>query len=418
MLIEAHQRSAGDFSGSIGRFSAASSLCVLSIALTLALCAQASASGPATTTLAAATQSTTQQLSSTAGPPVERVAAAAHPTASPAPSAAPAAAAPRLAAPTANVASPQASGSHGAGVPAVVRDTGERIVAASVAPGGEGHAAIQSIAHTATPGGGPLRAAPVTGVVRALTPGRAGEATRSVMRAVADAAGSTHVAQTLTSTASSLTATVGHTTRLGGAVGQLTGSVSRPVVTALETIAHGGVAHPPAAQQHARTATSPSWVPSRAHAAVLALAMAPPTLASPQPPASVAGSLPATSIAPGLGALPGWGAWAPAASAGDPMASGPVASWPATWLAQDGRSATSSQANGAHPAPLPASPPPMPSPGGVSPAAVVGPAAGLSIVLALAALLMLAAPLAARRLRLDGESWRLAPFVLIADRPG
>ena len=49
---------------------------------------------------------------------------------------------------------------------------------------------------------------------------------------------------------------------------------------------------------------------------------------------------------------------------------------------------------------------------------VVGPAAGLSIVLALAALLMLAVPLAARRLRLDCESWRLAPFVLIADRPG
>ena len=42
----------------------------------------------------------------------------------------------------------------------------------------------------------------------------------------------------------------------------------------------------------------------------------------------------------------------------------------------------------------------------------------LAIGLALAALLMLAAPRALRRLGLHGESWRLAPLVLIADRPG
>ncbi|MEA2139908.1 MAG: hypothetical protein QOC91_7, partial [Solirubrobacteraceae bacterium] len=112
-----------------------------------------------------------------------------------------------------------------------------------------------------------------------------------------------------------------------------------------------------------------------------------------------------------------WSAWAPAPGIRGALASGPSEA-SSTWLFENGPSPASSRARGAHPAPLPAGPAPTPSPGGVSPAAVVGPAAGLSIVLALAALLMLASPPAVRRLRLDGESWRLAPLALIADRPG
>lgn len=59
-----------------------------------------------------------------------------------------------------------------------------------------------------------------------------------------------------------------------------------------------------------------------------------------------------------------------------------------------------------------------PSPGGASPATAAGTGSGLSIFLILAGLLMLAAPWAKRRLRLASEPRRLAPFVLIPERPG
>jgi hypothetical protein len=59
-----------------------------------------------------------------------------------------------------------------------------------------------------------------------------------------------------------------------------------------------------------------------------------------------------------------------------------------------------------------------PSPGGASPATAAGTGFGLSISLILAGLLMLAAPWAKRRLGLASEPWRLAPFVLIPERPG
>ena len=83
-----------------------------------------------------------------------------------------------------------------------------------------------------------------------------------------------------------------------------------------------------------------------------------------------------------------------------------------------GNSAASSPAHGGRPAPPPANPAPTPSPGGVSPTAAVGAGMGFAFALALAALLMMVAPTATRRLGLDGRSWRLAPLVLIADRPG
>ncbi len=59
-----------------------------------------------------------------------------------------------------------------------------------------------------------------------------------------------------------------------------------------------------------------------------------------------------------------------------------------------------------------------PPPGGASPATAAGAGSGLSIFLILAGLPMLAAPWAKRRLRLASEPWRLAPFVLIPERPG
>jgi hypothetical protein len=63
---------------------------------------------------------------------------------------------------------------------------------------------------------------------------------------------------------------------------------------------------------------------------------------------------------------------------------------------------------------------PAPSPGGFAPASSASVAGGLSAAtfLALAALLLLGAPRAVRRLRRTGASWRLAQFSLIPARPG
>jgi hypothetical protein len=72
--------------------------------------------------------------------------------------------------------------------------------------------------------------------------------------------------------------------------------------------------------------------------------------------------------------------------------------------------------NGSPPASIPASP--GPSPGGASESTGAACGFALSIFLTLAGLPMLAAPRVMRRLRLASEPWRLAPFVLIPERPG
>jgi|GEM_PF-3944332 len=63
---------------------------------------------------------------------------------------------------------------------------------------------------------------------------------------------------------------------------------------------------------------------------------------------------------------------------------------------------------------------PAPSPGGLAPASSASAGGGVSAAtfLALAALLLLAAPRALRRLQRAGTSWRLAQFSLIPARPG
>jgi hypothetical protein len=72
--------------------------------------------------------------------------------------------------------------------------------------------------------------------------------------------------------------------------------------------------------------------------------------------------------------------------------------------------------NGSPPASIPSSP--GPSPGGVSESTVAACGVALSIFLTLASLAMLVAPRAMCRLRDASEPWRLAPFVLIPERPG
>jgi hypothetical protein len=67
----------------------------------------------------------------------------------------------------------------------------------------------------------------------------------------------------------------------------------------------------------------------------------------------------------------------------------------------------------------PMTPAPGPAPGGASGgAAGGGSAVGLSGFLTFAALLLLAAPCAMRRLRLACQPWLTAFFVLIPERPG
>lgn len=70
--------------------------------------------------------------------------------------------------------------------------------------------------------------------------------------------------------------------------------------------------------------------------------------------------------------------------------------------------------------PAPSRPVPAPSPGGFSPASSASAGGGVSAAtfLALAALLLLAAPRTLRRLQRAGTSWRLAQFSLIPARPG
>jgi hypothetical protein len=460
MLIKAHHRSGNRIAGRFGRLAAVSVLCVLSIVL--ALCAQASASAPATATLGAVAQATTQQLSSTAGTTVEQVAAAtlARPSPSapdqPAPADARAAASAQQAAPAGS--HPAPAGSHAApaqpaapagaaataapsrppaearnaAVAGVGQQTSGQIATASGVSRGSASTAIRTIVGAATAGGGGSpRTTPVTGVVQGLRSSRAGDVVRTLSRTVADATGSSRVVQTLVNDASTLTgtstliATVAQGTRLLDAIEQLTSSVAGPALATLQTIAQVLVARPPAASQGL---AAPSPLGSGSPLASLsALAAASPLAASSQlaaalPPASALKSGagwpldPPTAFAQsGLGggsawaAAPGIRARAPADFAG---------ALPLAPILPGGQSAASPPAQGAHRAPLPASPASTPSPGGVSPAAAVGVGAGLSIGLALAALLMLAAPPALRRLRLDGESWRLAPLQLIAERPG
>jgi hypothetical protein len=403
MRIKAHHQSGSAIAGPIGRPVAVLCVCVLSIALTVS--ADASASAPTTATLGTVAQTATQALPSAASTTVQQVAGSPLPP-SPPPTPEQPAAPPRQATPAITVASPQPSEPHGA----VAREAVARIAPTSDMPRGEGHGAIQTIVHTTTAGaGGALRSAPVAGVVRDVSSSRAGDVTRAVTQTLTDAA-STRVVRTLADKASTLTTTVTRTTRLGDTVKQLAASVAGPVLARLQTVQRGG--------------SAPAFDAPPRHAFVVPASLTGPsqTLAAPSLPTSAAPSGAGLSLAPATALARAdfgrWSAWALTASAGGRAAGAAAERRPTPGLLMHGRSSASSAVQGAHPAPLPASPVPTPSPGGVSPAAVVAAAAGISMGLALAALLMLATPIAARRLRLDGESWRLAPLMLIADRPG
>jgi hypothetical protein len=72
----------------------------------------------------------------------------------------------------------------------------------------------------------------------------------------------------------------------------------------------------------------------------------------------------------------------------------------------------------ASPSGVPSGPAPGPLQGTALPASAAASGFAISIFLTLAGLLVLGALWAARRLRLSSELWRLAPYVLVPDRPG
>jgi len=383
MFTEAHHHPARGAAGRIGRLIAFSSLCVL--AVVLLLCAEASAAPSVTGALDAVAQATPQQLSSAASTTVGQV-----------DSALPSPSAPQPASPAQQPASapagPPPAEPRDAGIAAVVHETRERIAPTSDVAGGAG---LRPIVHTATAATRDLRVPePVRTIVHRVSSSRVVGVAGDVTHLVAQATGTTQIVQTLTDDASALTAAVPRGARPGGSIGKPADSPTGP--TPLRTIeGAGGKREAAPAQQQALAAA----------AGLASLAQS-------------AAWEPLVTTTPLVQADFGrWTSRAGAASAKLWPLSLAQALRPTLALAR-GQSAVSSPARGAHPAPLPASPTPTPSPGGVSPAAAVGAGAGLSTVSLLAALLMLAAPLARRRLRLDVESWRLSPLHLTADRPG
>ncbi|HEV7529052.1 MAG TPA: hypothetical protein VGO29_09160 [Solirubrobacteraceae bacterium] len=376
MLSKAHHDPASEMAGRTGRWIAVVSLCVLSIALTISAEARAASTSGAGT-LGAVVQTTTQQLSSQARTAVEHVAGAAlAPTASQQAAASAQQALPANTAAAPTTTKPHDTGIAGAVVP-IVQAAGERIAAASGIPGSAGGAAVTTIVHSVTGAGGSSRLATVTGVVqRATSPGTAAgdiALAAAAPHAVVRATSSSHVVGTPARDTST------HATGGGGAVRHPTRRSAGP---------------------------TPAPAPAPRPKSKLTLADTPP--AATQQPRAVAGTAATAATA---------GANTPAAG----FAAGPV-SETGSLLFGERSAAGALAAHRAHRGPPPASPAPAPapspSPGGASPSAAVGPAAGIAMALALAALLTLAAPRALRRLRLHGESWRLAPLVLIADRPG
>jgi hypothetical protein len=407
MLVKAHQPPASRFAWRIGRSVAVVLLlCVPCAALTTS--AEASATAGVTGTLRAVAPATTQELSATTATTVQRVAGAtaAPPTSSPTTSE-PHSAPTEQAAPASGVAvaaspsSPVPEQPRSIGVGTLVRAARERVAVAVQMPHGEGRETVGAIVHAATTvAGGGVQIEPVAGAVQQASRSRTGELTHALTRVVVRAASPSSTVHTVAGYASALTATVTHARLHGAAIERPTRSGTGPRSASRQTIEPKLLA--PAATA-AQAASGLVWSSPRARA---------------EQSAALARFLAAAPLAP-----PGfdrWSTWSQTPRAGVWTSVAAGRSSPIVPFPQRGQSAVSPPAQGAHSALPPAGPAPTPSPGGVSQPATVGASAGTgaSIALTLAALLMLAAPLALRRLRLDDESWRLAPFALIADRPG
>jgi hypothetical protein len=220
-------------------------------------------------------------------------------------------------------------------------------------------------------------------------------------------------------------ATVTHTVETVG--GTTTGSLGHVIETPgvgggsspIPVIGGEGPGGPPAGGSGGPGATTPTGPTRGAEGPREALATGTPT---PAGAASLTGEAPARfpfvtgTPAPGVGGAPA--AQAALTSFGQITSVGSFRGLPGwTGLAGVGSSTTPRAAHEGSTAPAP-EPLPAPSqpaaPGGIGGSA----AAGIALLLTLAGLLMLWVPPALRRLRLASESLRLAPHVLIPERPG
>jgi hypothetical protein len=384
MLSKAHHRCRGP----VTRLAATISVVA---ALALAGAGEVSAASHVGQVLAAATQTATAGLSNAGQATVEQ-------PQSPADASTPT-----------NAGPPQQAGSHDAPVAAIVHQASEQVAPTGALTRGEGREAVSTIVHTATTAaGGTTRVAPA-GIVRQVVTSPAGDVTRTLTNTVTRVAGATHVVPTLASDVSTLAAEVVHTTDVGRTIERRTetedraGSPANRASAPLQTIEKPrrlGARSQTTAQQPGPVQMTASPLES-----ALSVTHLGPFLALPAAPAE--------------GDQSSLNTWATTSGAGGLLGRALDESSPVAGAALlSGASAVSSTEHRGVPTPLPASPTPMPTPDGSSPTTVVGSGTAMPIVLGLAALLILAGPLAARRLRLDAESWRLSPFVLIADRPG
>jgi hypothetical protein len=385
MLGKANHR----YTGLVTRLAAVISVV---LALTLAGAGEVSAASHVTQALAATTQTATAELSNVAQATVEQPPL------------------PAGAGTQTNAGAPaQQVVSQSAPVAAIVGQASERIAPTSALARGEGREAVATIVHTATTVAGGLTHVAPAGIVRQVVTSPAGDVTRTGTNTVTRVAGASHVVPTLAGDVSTLATGVVHATGVGGrtehptGLGDRAGSRAGGAPAPLQTIEKPrrlGTHAQPTAQQPAPAQMTASPLES-----VMSATHSGPFLARPTAPADGdVSSMVIWTPTHGAGSVVGRALDDSSTAAGPALPSGASVVW--------------SAAHKAAPAPLPASPTPMPTPGGASPTAVVGSGTAIPIVLGLAALLLLAAPPAARRLRLDAESWRLSPFVLIADRPG
>jgi hypothetical protein len=416
MLVKANRFPRGSVASRLARLCAAVAVCA--IPPTLAIQAPASAADPVVQTLGTVVHTAGSSVSSTVSTAAAQTGDSlpAQPTTPPA---APAIPAPSAATPAASAAQSPASGppktppvaslsATATPIAAVTRDANERIAgaAASAVSHVEGHEGQGALLHAGAAKG--TVAAIVAATVRrdppvdtaALLVQRAADlhqdtaAILSATQALAQTSGAARIVRTVGQDAPAIAGKVAH---IAGAIRGLTRSGPGPGAVVVRPLDDSGPASSPLAGGSARTGGATASTPGSIVGAT--------TAATP------------TSDRWGIAIATSRSTWSPRFLA--LLLAGAVTEPPGRQLLPGGQIAVSSPAHGAPPASLPASPAPTPSsPGGVSPATAVGSGGGISLALALIALLMLATPPVQRRLRLLVESWPRAPFVLIADRPG
>jgi hypothetical protein len=398
MLVNAHRPSPGSAAGRAARLAAV--VCIVAASMTLTTAADASAAPTVAQAVGALAHpaTATPVVPSLVGP---------HDGQTPAlPVAAPAQANAGSDSPSASAgAAPLQSALHVATQAAgAVQATGERVAAPAVATlQAAGHSApatiVRSVVERAPVG---TLAGEVVQRTTQLPQRGLAQTAQAVTRVLAIATHPEQTARTLIGGGSTVGRTLGGLAEGAVTVRRSNASIARPLPATPAPLAHAG-GHAPLASA-ATSAASESGGPG---------AQRPPLV--PPPARETTSPVAAGVVLPGLQAA--HTTTAEGSHLLTPARTGALAPLLGTHPLNGGLGAAPSAA---HDVPG-GTPPPVapPSPGGASPATAIGSGAGMALGLALLALLaVLCAPPAVRRLRLDDESWRRAPLMLIADRPG